>query len=128
MTADRERRAPGARRFKHCAHAGTSVFDRASRPIRLDVQPAFARLGLLPPPASGANVFAATVGRVHGAQRWNGSPGRAARVRDVEGTNVSPNLVLAPVGKGLNFTLPRAASYSCTLSSERVTAGRGADR
>src|SRR6266571_4680341 len=68
------------------------------------MEPAFARIGLLPPPAAGTRVLA--------CDGWTGA-GRAANrtvalvvervVGHVKRADVLPHRVLAPVGKGIEF-------------------------
>src|SRR5258706_2627812 len=109
MRASRDGCGPAGRRARRAAFAGPrSCFacggGAHEAAVRSNVQPAFARFPDLPPPASGANVFA----RDGGARAGRAADGTVALVVEgvvghLEGADVFPYLALAPVGKGIEF-------------------------
>src|SRR5712691_1411470 len=71
------------------------------------MQPAFARIGLLPPPAAGTRVLASD-GRTGAGRAADGTVALVVEwvVGHVKRADVLPHLVLAPVGKGVEFHDP----------------------
>src|SRR5258706_1196112 len=118
MRASRDGCGPAGRRARRAACAGPrSCFARGGgaheTAVRSNVQPAFARFPDLPPPAPGANVFA----RDGGAGAGRAADGTVALVVErvvghLEGADVFPYPVLAPVGKWIEFRdTPHAVEF-----------------